>query len=100
MPVASDAAQSTPIPPAKRPSQCGSIQLDAARLRQLRRTKMLSQRDLADEFGRRDIQVSIATIKRAEAGQAVRYRIAREIARYFDLPASELAHNNALAGAH
>jgi transcriptional regulator with XRE-family HTH domain len=100
MPNPSDAAQSTPRAPAKRPSRRGSIQLDASRLRQLRRSLMLSQRDLADEFGRRDIQVSIATIKRAEAGQAVRYRIAREIARYFNLPASELAHANALAGAH
>lgn len=100
MPVQSDATQSTPRAPASRPGRRGSIQLDAARLRQLRRALMLSQRDLADEFGRRDIQVSIATIKRAEAGQAVRYRIAREIARYFDLPASELAHANALAGAH
>lgn len=100
MPVQNDATQSTPPAPGKRPSRRGSIQLDAARLRQLRRSLMLSQRDLADEFGRRDIQVSIATIKRAEAGQAVRYRIAREIARYFDLPASELAHANALAGAH
>lgn len=100
MPVTSDATQSTPMTAAKRPSRHGSIQLDAARLRHLRRTRLLSQRDLADEFGRRDIQVSIATIKRAEAGQAVRYRVAREIARYFDLPASELAHANALAGAH
>lgn len=100
MPVQSEAAPSTPMPPATRPSRRGSIQLDAARLRQLRRSLMLSQRDLANEFDRRDIQVSIATIKRAEAGQAVRYRIAREIARYFELPASELAHTSALAGAH
>ncbi|PIX60546.1 MAG: hypothetical protein COZ47_06660, partial [Lysobacterales bacterium CG_4_10_14_3_um_filter_64_11] len=99
MSVPSEAAAAMPMPSGQRPSRRGSIQLDAARLRHLRRTLLLSQRDLADEFGRRDIQVSIATIKRAEAGQAVRYRIAREIARYFDLPASELAPGSALSGA-
>lgn len=68
----------------------GRIRLDAARLRELRQTRLMSQQDLANDFWRRNIQVSIATIKRAEAGQAVRYRVAREFARYFDLPPDRL----------
>ncbi|MDX2299906.1 MAG: helix-turn-helix transcriptional regulator [Xanthomonadaceae bacterium] len=68
----------------------GRIRLDAARLRELRQTRLMSQQDLANDFWRRNIQVSIATIKRAEAGQAVRYRVARELARYFDLPPDRL----------
>lgn len=68
----------------------GRIRLDAARLRELRQARLMSQQDLANDFWRRNIQVSIATIKRAEAGQAVRYRIARELARYFDLPPDRL----------
>lgn len=68
----------------------GRIHLDAAHLRALRQTRLMSQQDLANDFWRRNIQVSIATIKRAEAGQAVRYRVARELARYFDLPPDRL----------
>lgn len=100
MPIPHHATHSTADTHARRPNRRGSICLNAARLRQLRGALMLSQRDLADEFGRRDIQVSIATLKRAETGQAVRYRIARELARYFELPASELLHADALAAAH
>lgn len=73
----------------------GRIRLDAARLRELRQTRLMSQQDLANDFWRRNIQVSIATIKRAEAGQAVRYRVARELARYFDLPPDRLVDSAA-----
>ena len=34
--------------------------------------------------------LSIATIKRAEAGHAVRYRVARELARCFDVPVADI----------
>lgn len=64
----------------------GRVQLDADLLRELRRDRLLSQQDLADECWRRNIRVSIATIKRAESGHAVRFRIVRELARCFDLP--------------
>lgn len=70
----------------------GSVLLDCDRLRDLRLGRMLSQQDLADECWRRNIQVSIATIKRAESGRAVRYRIARELARCFDVPVATLIH--------
>ncbi|MDQ3287561.1 MAG: helix-turn-helix domain-containing protein [Pseudomonadota bacterium] len=64
----------------------GRVQVDGDLLRELRRDRLLSQQDLADECWRRNIRVSIATIKRAEAGRAVRFRIVRELARCFDLP--------------
>jgi hypothetical protein len=61
----------------------GVVLLDRSTLRRLRRAKLLSQQELVYDFQRRNINVSIATIKRAETGHAVRYRIARELARYF-----------------
>lgn len=64
----------------------GRAFINAARLRQLRESRLLSQQDLADDCFRRRLQVSIATIKRAETGHAVRYRIVRELARYFEVP--------------
>ena len=74
-----------PAPPAASATP-GRVQVDADLLRELRRDRMLSQQDLADECWRRNIRVSIATIKRAESGHAVRFRIVRELARCFDLP--------------
>lgn len=68
----------------------GSVILDSGMLRRLRTARLMSQQDLADECWRRNIRVSIATIKRAEAGHAVRYRVARELARCFDVPVSDI----------
>ena len=70
--------------------QCGRVLLDRATLRSLRQSRLLSQQDLADDCWRRNIRVSIATIKRAESGRAVRYRIARELARCFEVPTAIL----------
>lgn len=68
----------------------GRVRIDPEALRSLRQSRMLSQQDLADDLWSRNIQVSIATIKRAETGHAVRYRILRELARYFDVPFESL----------
>lgn len=68
----------------------GRILLNADSLRRLRHARMLSQQDMADDCWRRNFRVSIATIKRAESGHAVRFRIARELARYFDVPVTDL----------
>lgn len=68
----------------------GRILLNANTLRRLRHGRMLSQQDMADDCWRRNFRVSIATIKRAESGHAVRFRIARELARYFDVPVTDL----------
>ena len=62
----------------------------AQRLRQLRESRLLSQQDLCEAIFDRNLQVSIATIKRAETGHAVRFRIVRALAHYFDVPAGDL----------
>ena len=75
----------------------GSVILDSGVLRRLRTARLMSQQDLADECWRRNIRVSIATIKRAEAGHAVRYRVARELARCFDVPVADIMRPRDLA---
>ncbi len=76
----------------------GSVILDSGALRRLRTARLMSQQDLADECWRRNIRVSIATIKRAEAGHAVRYRVARELARCFDVPVGDILRPRDPAG--
>lgn len=84
------AAEAKPASARKRSACPGRLTLDAGALRTLRNARLLSQQDLADECWRRNIRVSIATIKRAESGHAVRFRIARELARCFDVPVARL----------
>lgn len=90
------AAVPTSAPPSSSPPDGdgshghGRLRLHAATLRRLRNARLLSQQDLADDCWRRNIRVSIATIKRAESGHAVRFRIARELARCFDVPVDRL----------
>lgn len=84
------AAEARPASARKRPPCPGRLTLDADALRALRNARLLSQQDLADECWRRNIRVSIATIKRAESGHAVRFRIVRELARCFDVPVARL----------
>lgn len=66
------------------------VRLDCSRLRHLRHSRLMSQQELADDCWRRNIQLSLTTIKRAELGRAVRFRIAREFARYFGIAAFDL----------
>ena len=68
----------------------GWIQLDGLTLRRLRLSRYMSQQDLANDCWHRDIRVSIATIKRAECGHPVRFRIARELSRCFGVPVEQL----------
>ncbi|MGN6151138.1 MAG: hypothetical protein ACTHOH_03900 [Lysobacteraceae bacterium] len=82
-----------PTPPAEPPADPrGRIRLNGALLRRLRNARLLSQQDLADEFWRMNIRISIATVKRVESprGSMVRFRIAREFARYHDVPVETL----------
>jgi hypothetical protein len=69
----------------------GRVQLDADLLRRLRQARFMSQQDLADDCWRRNIQLSLSTIKRAELGRAVRFRIVREFARCFDVSTVRIA---------
>lgn len=70
--------------------QRGKVRMNATTLRGLREARLLSQQDLADDCWRRNVRVSIATIKRAETGHDVRFRIARELARYFGVSFDDL----------
>lgn len=75
----------------------GHVMLDNALLRQLRQGKLMSQQDLADDCWRRNIPLSLTTIKRAEAGRAVRFRSAREFARCFDVGVTRIVRVDDLA---
>jgi hypothetical protein len=83
------APQSDP-PKSGKVSGKGSVSLRPEVLRFLRFQKLLSQQDMADDCLCRRFRLSIATIKRSEGGDAVRYRTAREFARYFCVPVEYL----------
>lgn len=68
----------------------GKVRMNAATLRGLREARYLSQQEMVDDFERRNFRVSIATIKRAETGHDVRFRICRELARYFGVSFDDL----------
>lgn len=75
----------------------GRVLLDASVLKQLRHSRQLSQEELANECAVRHFRVSISSIKRAETGKPVLFRIARELARFYDVPADRLVCANAPA---
>lgn len=91
-------AELPPAPPGCALRDRGQVALDSALLRQLRRDRLLSQQELADDCWRRNIRVSIATIKRAESGRAVRFRIAHELARCFGIPVMRIVRAAPPAG--
>jgi hypothetical protein len=64
--------------------------LNSATLSQLQEAKCISQEDMANLFEVLNIRISIATIKRAETGHPVLYRIALEFARFFGVPVEAL----------
>jgi transcriptional regulator with XRE-family HTH domain len=68
----------------------GRVLLDADVLKQLRHSRQLSQDELANECSIGHFRVSISSIKRAETGKPVLFRIARELARFFNVPAQRL----------
>jgi hypothetical protein len=70
--------------------QRGQVMLDSTLIRQLRQGRLMSQRDLAEDCWRRNIPLSLTTIKRAELGRPVRFRIAREFARCFEVPVTQV----------
>jgi transcriptional regulator with XRE-family HTH domain len=68
----------------------GRVVLDAGVLKQLRHGRQLSQEELANECFSRHVRVSISSIKRAETGKPVLFRIARELARFYNVPTERL----------
>lgn len=87
------APQAPPVPPSDGGhKKKGQVVLSKSTLCRLRVARCMSQEELVHDFERRNIRVSIATIKRAETGHAVRYRIVRELARYFGVSFDDLLH--------
>jgi DNA-binding XRE family transcriptional regulator len=93
-PHSADARHSNSTNARAKRSQRAQIQLDSALLRQLRRSSLMSQQDLADDCWRRNIRLSLTTIKRAELGRPVLYRVAREYARCFEVPVTRLLRSD------
>lgn len=79
------ATQSTPVR-----ISTGRVFLVSEVLKDLRSQKLQSQEEMAFACSDQKIRVSIASIKRAETGKPVIYRVARELARYFDVPVQAL----------
>jgi transcriptional regulator with XRE-family HTH domain len=69
----------------------GRILLDSSLLKTFRRMHGLSQEALAQLCFDRRLCVSIASIKRAEAGKALLYRTARNLALVYEVPLQQLA---------
>lgn len=68
----------------------GRVFLVSEILKDLRGGKLQSQEEMAFACSDQKIRVSIASIKRAETGKPVIYRVARELARYFNVPVQTL----------
>ncbi|QGX41753.1 XRE family transcriptional regulator [Permianibacter aggregans] len=64
--------------------------LNVDTLRLLRHQQCLSQEELADECRQRGISISVASVKRAEAGKPVIFRTARGLARFFSVTVERL----------
>lgn len=65
--------------------------LDGDKLKQLRQSQGLSQEGLVYACELRRLTVSIATVKRAEAGKRVSLRTARNLAAFFDIDIDDIA---------
>jgi hypothetical protein len=68
----------------------GRVHLNATLLKVLRQGRALSQEALADLCFSMHLCVSIASIKRAEAGKSVLYRTARHLAQVFEIKPEQL----------
>ena len=68
----------------------GRLLLNSRNLKILRKKKGLSQEKLAEKCKENRIQVSIASIKRAETGKQVLYRTAAALACYYQVSIDDL----------
>lgn len=75
---------------AKASAAKGRVFLVTEVLKDLRTERLQSQEEMAHACSDGKFRVSIATIKRAETGRAVVYRVARELARYFGVPVKQI----------
>jgi len=81
---------SSNVPAPKVGTSKGRVFLVTEVLKDLRTERLQSQEEMAHACSDGKFRVSIATIKRAETGRAVVYRVARELARYFGLPVRQI----------
>lgn len=72
------------------PARDGKLTLSPARLKSLRRACGMSQEALAQVCVDRRLNISIASIKRAEAGKPLLYRTARHFARLYQVELGSL----------
>jgi len=80
----------------------GRTPLDAPQLKVLRQRACLSQEAVSEGCLERRLCVSLASIKRAEAGKAVLYRTARHLATFYGVEVMTLIcrrHTDATAAA-
>ncbi|MDL5034617.1 helix-turn-helix transcriptional regulator [Pelomonas sp. APW6] len=70
--------------------QQGRVFLVKDILKSLRNEKLQTQEEMAEACQQGRFRVSIASIKRAEIGRPVLFRIARELARYFNVPVERI----------
>jgi len=70
--------------------QQGRVFLVKDVLKSLRNEKLQTQEEMAECCQQGRFRVSIASIKRAEIGRPVLFRVARELARYFNVPVEKI----------
>ncbi|MEO3711582.1 helix-turn-helix transcriptional regulator [Roseateles flavus] len=70
--------------------QQGRVFLVKDVLKSLRNEKLQTQEEMAESCQQGRFRVSIASIKRAEIGRPVLFRVARELARYFNVPVEKI----------
>jgi len=68
----------------------GKVILSASYLKELRRNNGLSQEKLAQKIKMQKLNLSIATIKRAEAGKMVNYGTAFTLAEFYNIAVADL----------
>ena len=86
-------AASSPVGPGVRYEpmvQQGRVFLVKDVLKSLRNEKLQTQEEMAEACQQGRFRVSIASIKRAEIGRPVLFRVARELARYFNVPVEQI----------
>ncbi|MBT9457175.1 MAG: helix-turn-helix domain-containing protein [Burkholderiaceae bacterium] len=86
----SPSIQGTAASAQKASASKGRVFLVTEVLKDLRTERLQSQEEMAHACSDGKFRVSIATIKRAETGRAVVYRVARELARYFGVPVRQI----------
>ena len=70
-----------------------NLTLMQSSLRQLRLERGFSQEALCNDFYTQNVQVSLATIKRAESGKPVSARVAKAVADYFSVNLKTIVQN-------